>query len=106
MLGPAPPSIKLMLPDGAMFTADGLQSEGVAVYTDKRMSHLTCSATYILYDLLGDDASEDVQMLHDADGGEFPEISEALAAAGGEEGALCIAVCPSQGVWGVGVGGQ
>merc|ERR1711972_718407 len=39
-------------------------------------------------------------------GVDFPEVLTALMEAGGEEGALCLAICPSQGAWGVGVGGQ
>jgi hypothetical protein len=94
------------LPEGSFLSGDGiLSSSGVAVYSDKRLSNLTGSANWILSDLLGDVESE-VQIQHDADNEQFPEIAEALKSLGNDEASLTVAFCHAQGVWGVGCGGN
>jgi hypothetical protein len=100
--------VRFELPEGAFLTGDGvLSSSGVAVYADKRLSNLTGSAAYILSDLVGGDYDEEVQLQHDADHEQFPEISEALKELGQEgDSAHTVAFCHSQGTWAVGIGGQ
>lgn len=101
---PAPP-LRLSLPPGAMFVADGLVEEGAAIYFDSRLSELTSCVSHVLRDLVEDPASE-VVLEHDANWEQFPEIGEALLEAGGSEASMCVAICSSLGVWGVGVGGK
>lgn len=64
------------------------------------------SVTYILHDLLGDDAASEIMLNHDPDWTVFPEVGDALKAAGMEETCYCLAICASQGQWAVGMGGQ
>jgi hypothetical protein len=68
------------------------------------MSNLTSCASWILADLV-DEPAEEVQFNHDAEGEEFPEVAEAIKDAGGSENAMTVAICHSQGLWGVGCGG-
>jgi len=104
-LDPPPPPVRFELPEGSFLTEGGiLSSSGVAIYFDKRMSTYTSSASNILSDLVADIESE-VQLQHDADSEQFPEIGEALKAIGQEEGAMTVAFCHGQGVWAVGLGG-
>eukprot|EP00930_Biecheleria_cincta_P048738 TRINITY_DN34003_c0_g1_i1.p1 TRINITY_DN34003_c0_g1~~TRINITY_DN34003_c0_g1_i1.p1 ORF type:complete len:574 (+),score=146.10 TRINITY_DN34003_c0_g1_i1:56-1723(+) len=63
---------------------------------------LLSEATHILYNL-GTDAGNDVELNHDPEWSDYPQIGEALAALGHEEVALCVAICRSKSIWAVGL---
>lgn len=55
--------------------------------------------------VLGEEAPE-VELIHDAEWSIFPEVGDALRAAGTEERALTVATCAARNTWAVGVGGK
>eukprot|EP00931_Biecheleriopsis_adriatica_P009702 TRINITY_DN110779_c0_g1_i1.p1 TRINITY_DN110779_c0_g1~~TRINITY_DN110779_c0_g1_i1.p1 ORF type:complete len:880 (+),score=199.71 TRINITY_DN110779_c0_g1_i1:82-2640(+) len=46
----------------------------------------------------------EIEVIHDPDWQEFPEVGAALTAAGVEENCLAVAMCPAMTKWGIGVG--
>lgn len=64
---------------------------------------LSMSASGGLAELLGEEAAREVELIHDADWIIFPEIGEAVKAAGGEEHSMCVAIAPESGIWAVAV---
>jgi len=60
------------------------------------------SSAFILGDIFGDNVGTEVEIIHDADWVQFPEIGQALKKKGHED-CFAVAVCPSRGRWAIGV---
>jgi len=87
----------LQLPPHSSLLAQGLPAvvyeKGDAVFG---------AAARVLGDLVGDIATE-VQVIHDPDWEQFPEIGELVKAATGEDNCVAVFACPSRATWAVGV---
>lgn len=60
------------------------------------------SAAFVLGDCVGDISTE-VEIIHDADWTQYPDIGETIKAATGEDHCFAVAVCASQAKWGLGL---
>jgi len=92
----------LTVPDSSALVAQGLPVEGPAIVYQKGDDVFSC-ATLALSEVAGDIAAE-VQIVHDADWEQFPEIGEVIKDATGEEQCFAVAICASKGTWAIGVG--
>mmetsp|Transcript_25431 Transcript_25431/g.72627 ORF Transcript_25431/g.72627 Transcript_25431/m.72627 type:complete len:492 (-) Transcript_25431:180-1655(-) len=81
--------------------AQGMPTDAPALAYEKGVD-VFGSGAHILGELVGDIATE-VLITHDADWETYPEVGAAVKAASGEENCFAIAMCPSAGVWGIGV---
>lgn len=96
----------LRLAKGSSFvTTRGLPAVAPAVAHSPDISPILSAANSMLADLL-EDVEHSVETHHDCDWSAFPDVGAALRAAGAEEQCLCLAVCPSRGLWGAGLGGK
>jgi len=86
-------------PDFAL-CAQGYPDSAPAVVHDKK-DPLFSSASFIIGELIEDFAT-DVELVHDEDWEQFPQLGEALKAAIGEESGFAVAVHSNSGKWGVG----
>jgi len=83
-------------------TQQGFPAEGAAFLHEKG-NNVFSSSAFVLKDALGDIASNEVEIVHDADQHEYPDIAAAIKAATGEPWAFALAVCASQAKWGLGL---
>jgi hypothetical protein len=95
-----PPITWITLEEESTLTAEGLPEEAPVLVFEKGVS-VFASTSYIIHDLLG---STEAEITHDPDWNVFPEIANALRAAGLEE--HCLAVAKAEGRWGVGMAGN
>uniref|UniRef100_A0A7S1EWI5 Uncharacterized protein n=1 Tax=Noctiluca scintillans TaxID=2966 RepID=A0A7S1EWI5_NOCSC len=83
---------------------EGLPRTGPALYHNESMKSLVSTAHSILSEFV--DIESQVVLFHDHDWSELPLVCKGLRAAGGEEVAICLAVCVSRKVWAVGLAGK
>lgn len=74
------------------------------VLTYEKGKDVFSNSSNMLYDLVGDIESK-VEIVHDAECAQFPEVAEAIKEAGVEENCIAIAACAEQGKWAVGLAG-
>jgi len=91
----------LTLPAESSIVTEGFPLEGPAVLWEKGAEAFS-NSTHILGDLVGN-ISESVQIVHDADWEQFPEIGEAIKAQCGEDQCFAVASAPEKSTWAVGV---
>lgn len=91
--------------DSPLVLEQSLPQLAPAIIHAPEIQTLLSSAGNLLWDIAGETAGE-IELTHDADWTLFPDVGEAMKAAGGEVQPLCIAVCASQGKWAIGAGGQ
>jgi len=91
----------LSAPEHSPLLAQGLPQDAPAVVYVKGDT-IFSSSTHILSDIVGNIAAE-VQIIHDADWEQYPEIGEVVKAAVGEENCFAVAICASRATWGIGV---
>jgi len=72
------------------------------MHHDSNLQHLLSSANNILYDLIVDECGA-VELKHDPEWEDYPEVGEALTTLGFGEVALCVAICPGRSIWAVGL---
>jgi len=90
----------IAVPPQSAIVAQGLPNQApVAVY--QKGDDVFGSAAYILGELVGE-ITEEVQIIHDGDWEQFPEIGQAIKRASREEHCFAVAICPNRGAWGVG----
>lgn len=82
-------------------TQQGFPADGAAMVYEKG-PNIFSSAAFVLGDCVGDIATE-VEIIHDADWTQYPDIGETIKAATGEEHCFAVAVCASQAKWGLGL---
>lgn len=82
-------------------TQQGFPADGPAMVYEKGPNIFSSSA-YVLGDIVGD-ISNEVQILHDPDWQQYPDIGAAIQAACGEEHCFAVAVCAGQAKWGLGL---
>eukprot|EP00747_Dinoflagellata_sp_TGD_P098535 gnl/TRDRNA2_/TRDRNA2_167476_c0_seq9.p1 gnl/TRDRNA2_/TRDRNA2_167476_c0~~gnl/TRDRNA2_/TRDRNA2_167476_c0_seq9.p1 ORF type:complete len:580 (+),score=116.00 gnl/TRDRNA2_/TRDRNA2_167476_c0_seq9:113-1852(+) len=102
-----PPVIWITLGSPSVITAGGHPPIAPALYHDgsDALQNLTAQAHQILACFV-EDVSTEVEMIHDMDWSDFPEIGAALKQAGGKELSQCIARCDGKSKWAVGCGSQ
>jgi hypothetical protein len=99
--GKGPEVYWLALPGGSLMM-EGFPATAPAVVYDKNVE-IFSSHNDLISQCVGD-SSRDVQIEDDADWKTYPEIGEALTAAGcSDEYGYAVAKCPSQGKWAVGI---
>lgn len=91
----------LTLPQESSLVAQGLPLDGPALVWEKG-NEVFSSAAHILGDLVGDITAE-VQIVHDADWEQFPEVGQALMKQSGEEQCFAVAYAPQASTWAAGV---
>jgi hypothetical protein len=91
------------LTEESSLTAEGLPAEAPVLEYEKGVGVFQ-STTYIIYDLLGDDKGDKLELIHDPEWTQFPEVGMAMKEAGLEEN--CIAVAKADGRWAIGMGGN
>ncbi|CAK0862574.1 unnamed protein product [Prorocentrum cordatum] len=101
---PVPFVLGILLTQESQLTLNGYPPDAPALVYDKSMSETFNIANVILPELVTN-MTTDVVLNHDADWQNYPEVGKAVVAAGGEENCICVAICPSRGKWGVGLGG-
>eukprot|EP00930_Biecheleria_cincta_P068192 TRINITY_DN5539_c0_g1_i1.p1 TRINITY_DN5539_c0_g1~~TRINITY_DN5539_c0_g1_i1.p1 ORF type:complete len:482 (-),score=77.81 TRINITY_DN5539_c0_g1_i1:632-2077(-) len=99
--GPPAQVYWVTVPPTSALVLNGLPTTGPAVIYEKGKELFEC-ATLILREIVGDLTTQ-VQLLHDPDWEQFPEIGPVLKQATGEEECFGVAYCPQRGVWGIGV---
>jgi hypothetical protein len=90
------------LTEESSLTAEGLPAEAPVLAYEKGVGVFQ-STSYIVYDLLGDDTDK-LEMVHDPEWTQFPEVGMAMKEANLEEN--CMAVAKADGRWAVGMGGN
>lgn len=103
---PMPTMTRLRLPPDMQFLLErGLPNEVWALLVAQQglPTELSSNASHLLLELLENDeeAMRQIDYVHDADWEHFPEIGQAVKAAGGEEFGLCLAILAD--VWAVAV---
>eukprot|EP00418_Pyrodinium_bahamense_P000548 CAMPEP_0179014226 /NCGR_PEP_ID=MMETSP0796-20121207/2140_1 /TAXON_ID=73915 /ORGANISM="Pyrodinium bahamense, Strain pbaha01" /LENGTH=776 /DNA_ID=CAMNT_0020709769 /DNA_START=72 /DNA_END=2402 /DNA_ORIENTATION=+ len=101
--GAAPAITWVTLPGDSALVQEGLSADGPAISHDKTFQATFSNAHHILSELVGD--MSEVTFNHDPEWDKYPDVAEALKAAGGEQNCQCIVICPSKGKWAVGLGG-
>eukprot|EP00928_Gymnodinium_smaydae_P009376 TRINITY_DN13500_c0_g2_i2.p1 TRINITY_DN13500_c0_g2~~TRINITY_DN13500_c0_g2_i2.p1 ORF type:complete len:569 (-),score=110.75 TRINITY_DN13500_c0_g2_i2:165-1871(-) len=99
----------LNVAENSQLSESGYAPQGPLVRTSQAVTStgLLGSAQNILKDLLAvENLDEEVEIHHDGNWETFPEIGEAIKAAVKEEFSICVALCPSSGLWGVGGSGK
>eukprot|EP00933_Yihiella_yeosuensis_P005887 TRINITY_DN110495_c0_g1_i1.p1 TRINITY_DN110495_c0_g1~~TRINITY_DN110495_c0_g1_i1.p1 ORF type:complete len:594 (+),score=133.46 TRINITY_DN110495_c0_g1_i1:89-1870(+) len=96
------PVFTVMLTEESQLTQQGFPPEAPCMSYEKGDTAFS-SATHILGDLVGDISTE-VEIHHDPDWENFPEVAAAVKAASGEENCYGVATCPKEGKWAVGIG--
>eukprot|EP00931_Biecheleriopsis_adriatica_P117688 TRINITY_DN93186_c0_g1_i1.p1 TRINITY_DN93186_c0_g1~~TRINITY_DN93186_c0_g1_i1.p1 ORF type:complete len:588 (+),score=142.09 TRINITY_DN93186_c0_g1_i1:67-1830(+) len=99
--GGSPQVLNLQLSQESQLTSQGFPAEAPALTYEKAMTVFS-SGHSILQELVGDIGAE-VEIHHDTEWDTFPEVGEAIKAAGGEESCFSVATCPNQGKWAVGI---
>jgi len=94
--------------DMPLLLEHALPAEVLALAVNRGLPNkLLSNARKILATLLESEEEADaVELVHDAEWKEFPELGEAIKAAGGEEVSICLAICPGRNSWAVGVAGK
>eukprot|EP00929_Paragymnodinium_shiwhaense_P123112 TRINITY_DN9661_c0_g1_i1.p1 TRINITY_DN9661_c0_g1~~TRINITY_DN9661_c0_g1_i1.p1 ORF type:complete len:412 (-),score=151.96 TRINITY_DN9661_c0_g1_i1:200-1435(-) len=87
----------------AWMTAHSLPATAPAVYHDKTFGDAFSSSAWIMEEVIG--ADTETNIVHDDEMDKFPEVMEAIKAAGGDENSFCIITAPSLQKWAVGVAG-
>jgi len=97
------PTLHLVsLTQDSKITTEGYPADAPAViHGGKAQKAYFSNAHSILQELVEDIA--EVQFQDDSECTVMPEVNAALLAAGSEECSYCVATCPSQAVWGIGV---
>mmetsp|Transcript_33818 Transcript_33818/g.53778 ORF Transcript_33818/g.53778 Transcript_33818/m.53778 type:complete len:201 (-) Transcript_33818:46-648(-) len=97
----------LEIPDNSPLVRQGYPPNAPAIEFWKEASVFS-EAHHILADFFGGSAniSASIQVINDPDGTSYPEVYAAWKAAGKEDNMPTIALCPSLGKWGVGLGGR
>jgi len=90
------------LDENSSLVLQGFPAVGPVMHHHSDLQHLLSSANNILYDLIGDECG-DVELKHDPEWTDYPEVGEALTSLGFGEVALCVAVCPGRSIWAVGL---
>lgn len=104
-----PSVLQLQLPeDMSLLEERGLTSTVIALMPNNGFpsTSLINKSGEILNMLLGEEMAEDIELIHDPEWQDFPEIGQALLDAGGEERSLCLAILPGSSIWAVGVFGK
>jgi len=96
-------AVWITLRQASQITAEGFPPEAPALTYDKAAT-LFSSAHHILQELVGDISAE-VQIVHDPDWEQFPEVVAAVREAGAQDNCVGIATCPNEGKWAVGLAG-
>lgn len=101
-----PPLLHIdVAPEAALIT-QGYPTNAPMVSFSKALHETGLSSTAaIMLQELGVDSTE-IELKHDSDWQDYPEVGDAIKAAGGEENAFCIATCPGRNLYGVGLGGK
>jgi len=109
---PAPPPVILhgvswieLEATAPLIAEQDLPSLAPALCHSSELQGLMSSAQHILSEIWPDDATQ-VTMQHDPNWEEFPEVGEALKAAGLEEQCFVLATCTSLSKWAIGLGGK
>merc|ERR1719188_294134 len=82
-------------------TQQGFPPDGAAMVYEKGPNIFSSSA-FVLGDIVGDISTE-VEIVHDADWEQYPDIGQVVQQATGEEHCFAVAVCASQAKWGIGL---
>uniref|UniRef100_A0A7S4QSC1 Uncharacterized protein n=1 Tax=Alexandrium monilatum TaxID=311494 RepID=A0A7S4QSC1_9DINO len=91
------------LRQASQITSEGFPPEAPALTYDK--AHPLFSSAHSILQELVSDVSTDVQIVHDPDWEQFPEVAQALREAGAEENCLSVGTCPQEAKWAIGLGG-
>merc|ERR1712107_395911 len=89
--GPHPPVFFITIEDGVQPAAQGYPAYAPAIAHDKAFQSMFSNAGNIASQLLAGSA---VELVHDPDWKEFPEIGESLKRAGAPEECYALAMCP------------
>lgn len=104
-----PPHLSLRwvtIPDSSTLVQQGYPAMAPALIFSAELHGLLCGGNYLLYDLAGEAMASEVVLNHDAEWNLFPEVGNSLKSFGCEEICMCIAVCPGQAKWAVGLGNK
>jgi len=101
-VGPSPVTW-ITLAEGSGLINEGLPALAPLLQYNSDLQQLLSQSQNILYELNGD---EPVTLTHDTEGGMFPEVVQAAMEQGLEIMSICVAMCPSEGLWAVGMGGK
>lgn len=91
----------LTLTQESVITTQGFPAEAPAILHTKERKEYFSNAHSLLQELVPD--LSEVAFEDDPEWTIMPEVSAALTEAGAEENCYCVATCPSQGVWAVGM---
>lgn len=92
----------LTLPRGSKLLLEGLPQEAPVISHSKTFQETFSNAHTVLMEMVT--GTKDFSLVHDPDWKIYPEVAEAMKQVGAEEGCFCVAMCPAQSVWGVGIG--
>lgn len=95
----------ITLPGDGHFVQMGMPELAPTVFHHPGIQTLLSSGQHILADL-GMETAEAIMLTHDADWVVYPEVGEAIKAAGGQEQPYCIAECSAKAIWAVGAGSK
>jgi len=101
------PLMRVEVGDDMPPVSEGFHVEAPVVTWSKKLqaSGLLGSASTILGELVEDVAAE-VELKDDPEWEIYPQLGEIIKDNGGEESSLCVAVCNTNQIWGVGVAGK
>ncbi|CAL1144788.1 unnamed protein product [Cladocopium goreaui] len=95
----------ISVPEESELVQQGYANTAPIVQHAAEYQELLSDSHDILY-TLADSMAEEITFQHDHDWTLFPEVGHAAKGLGYEEWAFCLAICPSQSVWAVGMAGQ
>jgi len=100
---PCPEVMWLTVAPTSRIVQEGLPADCPAIAWSKELQKYFSNSANILQELVPG-AAEDVNIIHDADWTEFPDIGPLIQAVSGEESCYAIGTCASAAKWAVGVG--
>eukprot|EP00930_Biecheleria_cincta_P029812 TRINITY_DN20689_c0_g1_i1.p1 TRINITY_DN20689_c0_g1~~TRINITY_DN20689_c0_g1_i1.p1 ORF type:complete len:597 (-),score=134.48 TRINITY_DN20689_c0_g1_i1:144-1934(-) len=100
-VGETPQVLAISLTQDSQLTKQGFPPDA-PVLTYNKASTVFSNGHSLLQEVVGD-VSAECEIHHDTEWELFPEVGEAITAAGGEQLCFSVATCPSQGRWAVGL---
>jgi len=95
----------IAVPDESALVQQGYYNQAPVVMHEAEYQELLSDSHDILY-TLADTMYDDMTFQHDHDWSLFPEVGQCAKSLGYGEWALCIAICPNQSIFAVGMAGQ
>lgn len=103
--GPAVGVQWIQVAEDSPLVLQGLPELAPALGHTEDLKDLLSGSNNLTFDLAGESAAE-IELKHDTEWAEYPEVGAAIKAAGGDDTPICIALHPSQGKWAVGMAGN